>query len=208
MWKIFDCDGPYARAVNKVLDYLLLGCLWTIFSLPVVTIGASCTALYYTVNKVLRQGEEHPVQIFWHAFKSNFKQATIIWAVQLIAFVILGVDMYFVYSLYLDQVVAADVVLICVVILAFILMFTLYLFPYIASFVNTTREVLKNCAIMTMINFLWSLLLLALFVVSVMGSLFVPLGVFVVPSGYMLICSLILNRVFQKYIPVQETEET
>ena len=204
MGKLFAYDGLLARAVDKVLNYLLLCCLWTVFSLPLFTIGASNSALYYTVDKVLRKGEEHPIQIFWDAFKENFKQASVIWILQILSFMILGADMYFVYSLYLQQAVAAEMVVICAIILAFIVMFTLYLYPYIARFVNTTREVLKTCLIMSLINLPWSLLLLVLFAASIIGSLFLPLGILAVPAGYMLICGMILERVFQKYIPNAE----
>lgn len=204
MWRFFDYDGLYARAVNKVLNYLLLCLLWALFSLPMVTIGASNTALYYSVHRVLRKGDEHPIRVFLKAFKDNFKQATIVWTLQLVAFVILGGDIYFVYSLYLNQKLAPEVVLLCSVILALVVMFTLYLYPYIARFVNTTGEVLKNCAIMTLLNLPWSLLQLILFVVAILGSLFLPLGVLLVPSGYMLLCGLILERIFRKYIPEEE----
>lgn len=206
MGKLFDYDGPYAKAVDKVLNYLLLCCLWTLFSLPLFTIGAANTALYYTVHKVLRKGDSYPVRVFWKAFKDNFKQSTVVWIAQLAVFVVLGVDMYFVYSLYQNQSVTAEVVLVCAIILAFIVMYTLYLYPYIARFVNTTKEVVKNCAIMSLIHFPWSLLLLVLFTAAVVGGLFVPLGVLLVPSGYMLLSGLIIERIFRKYIPAEEAE--
>ena len=47
MGKMFDIDNPVWRFMGKVTDMFFLTCLWLLFSLPVVTIGASTCALYY-----------------------------------------------------------------------------------------------------------------------------------------------------------------
>ena len=47
MGKMFDMDNPVWRFMGKVTDMFFLTCLWLLFSLPVVTIGASTCALCY-----------------------------------------------------------------------------------------------------------------------------------------------------------------
>lgn len=41
MGKMFDMDNPVWRFMGKVTDMFFLTCLWLLFSLPVVTTGAS-----------------------------------------------------------------------------------------------------------------------------------------------------------------------
>ena len=54
MNNIFNYDNGFFRVVNKIVDGFWASILWFIFSLPVVTFGASTTAFYYTVHKSLR----------------------------------------------------------------------------------------------------------------------------------------------------------
>ena len=57
MAKIFDLDNPVWRFMGKVFDMMVLTVLWVVTSLPVVTIGASTTALYYVGMKLARDDE-------------------------------------------------------------------------------------------------------------------------------------------------------
>lgn len=78
-----DSDAGFAGQVisitGKIFDALVLGLLFLLCSIPVFTIGASATALYYAYDKVIRREEGYTVKAFSHAFRQNFKQATILW---------------------------------------------------------------------------------------------------------------------------------
>lgn len=61
MGKMFDMDNPVWRFMGKVTDMFFLTCLWLLFSLPVVTIGASdvrTLLLFHDVS--VQQGGLHP----------------------------------------------------------------------------------------------------------------------------------------------------
>lgn len=49
--------------------------LWSFCCLPLFTIGPACTALYYTVVKVLRRERSNTLEAFFHAFRANFWQS-------------------------------------------------------------------------------------------------------------------------------------
>ena len=95
MGGFFDVDGKVYRFMEKITNCLIVSILWTIFSLPIITIGASSTALYYTVYKVIRNDTGHIWREFWNAFKNNFKQSTFLWIIFLLIIAFLGVDCYF-----------------------------------------------------------------------------------------------------------------
>ena len=62
----FDLDGPFYKWGTEVADIIILSLLWLICALPIVTIGASTTALFYVYGKKIR-GEDP------YIFKSFFK---------------------------------------------------------------------------------------------------------------------------------------
>ena len=48
---IFNYDGKFARALQKVSDVIIASVLWIIGCLPLLTIGTSTTALNYVAIK-------------------------------------------------------------------------------------------------------------------------------------------------------------
>ena len=50
----FKYDNKVFEVINAIVDLLVLGFFWIITSIPIFTMGASTTALYYTVNKSIR----------------------------------------------------------------------------------------------------------------------------------------------------------
>ncbi len=59
-----------------VCDIVILHFLWLLTSLPILTIGASTTALYYTTMKCIRNGQGGEVKLIFKRYRENFKQAT------------------------------------------------------------------------------------------------------------------------------------
>lgn len=72
-------SGQVINITGKLFDALVLGMLFLLCSIPIVTIGASATALYYAYDKVVRRSEGYTVRAFFHSFRMNFAQATLIW---------------------------------------------------------------------------------------------------------------------------------
>ena len=77
--KIFDLDSPLMQFLNKMADLLWLNILTFICCIPIVTIGASLTAMHYMALKMVRNEECYITRGFFKSFKENFRQATLIW---------------------------------------------------------------------------------------------------------------------------------
>ncbi len=93
MGNLFSIDGPLYKISTVIYNLLVLNFLWLIFSIPFVTIGASTTALFYVTGKIVRQeGYNSLIKPFWHSFKTNFKQATLIWIALLAGFMIITIN--------------------------------------------------------------------------------------------------------------------
>ena len=180
MGKFFNYDSPIMTTINKVVDCFFLSLMWLVFSIPLVTIGASTTALYYTVNKVIRHDRSSIWKEFWGSFKQNFNQSTIVWLILCVLYYILFTN--------------------CII----LMLWTSYLFPYIARFTNTTKNILKISGFLFVRHFLTSLLLVVLFTVAlVIIYLFFP-AIFLVPAFYMLVAGFLLENVFKRYMSEED----
>ena len=93
MGGIFSIENPVWQFINKLLHVLLLNLLWVVCSIPIITMGASTTAVYYVTLKLVRDEEGYTIKSFFDSFKTNFKQATLIWIILLLVGIFLGVDL-------------------------------------------------------------------------------------------------------------------
>lgn len=83
--KFFSVDGPLYKFLSKLWIALKLNFCWVLFSLPIITIGASTVAAYSVGLKVVRDEEGHIFRSFAKAFKDNFVQGTIAWIINVFA---------------------------------------------------------------------------------------------------------------------------
>ena len=83
----------------KLCYACFLNLLWMVCSLPIITVGASTTALYYACLKIVREEDFSAASLFFRSFKQNFKQATVLWLILLAAAVILAGDGYILWHL-------------------------------------------------------------------------------------------------------------
>ena len=75
---MFSIEGKFFKALTKAGDFLILGFLGFVFSIPVITMGASITAMFYVGMKLVRDEEGYVFKGFIKSFKQNFKQGFLI----------------------------------------------------------------------------------------------------------------------------------
>lgn len=205
---LFSFNSWLSRFLYLVADIVLFHVLWIIFSLPVVTIGASTTALYYCCMKRIRRDEGYITRNFLQAFKSNFKQSTLIWLLILLVGAILFTDLRI--GMAAGGVMGRFMLISCSILLIPFLCTVLYIFPVQAKFENRIIDNLKNAFLMSLSNFLFTLLLVFIIATFVLLTLTFPpfIGLMMI-SGmgiYAYLTSGIYVYVFRKYIP-DELEE-
>ena len=144
MHGILNPEGPVMSFITKITYSAYLNLLWLVCCLPIVTAGASTTALFYVTLKVAKNEEGSLTKSFFHSFRENFRQATVIWLILLAVGIVLGVDGYIFYHMRFENAfwtVATAVFLVAAAAYAIILM---YIFPLLARFDNTTAAMFKN----------------------------------------------------------------
>ena len=147
--KFFSYESKFSQILLKLCWSCYLNLLWFVCSLPIVTIGASTTALYYASLKLVREEDSSLTRQFFRSFRENFKQATVLWLILLGVGLFLGADGYILYHLRLSAAgpLAVMWTLILAVAIAASVVYVivlLYVFPLLASVCNTNRAMLKN----------------------------------------------------------------
>lgn len=83
------------RFSELVMNVILLGFFWTLTSLGIVTVGASCTALNAGMRSYLLEKDKQPLKTYFRAFQEQFKVSTLVWLLHLLLVAVLAVDLLY-----------------------------------------------------------------------------------------------------------------
>jgi len=198
MSNLFNLDGPVLQFINKIVYSVYLNILWFVCCIPVVTVGASTTALFYVTLKISKNEEGSITKAFFHSFQQNLKQGTLIWLVLLALGIILGIDGYILYHMRFENVFwTLCTAVFCVAAAAYAIVL-MYIFPLLARFDNTVGAMFKN-ALFIGVRFLFCTALMAVIyfvMLLVIVRFFTPAVIF--GEGLCaLLCSYLLSNILQ-----------
>lgn len=211
MGGLFDYDSKLFQLLLRVSDLVALSLLWLLCSLPVITIGASTSALYYTAMKLVRQRGNSTISMFFHAFKENIRSSL---PVTLLLFVI-GYALVVDFNLLAGRLGNNPVFHgLCIMVLVLYAAIAGLIFPVLAKFRCTLRQLIRNVLLL--------LLQHPLTVVAVTAMHFIPFwliyahlewvesleGIFLLfgPGSIAYVNALMLVPVFRSYIPEEQQE--
>lgn len=207
MKNIFDIDGGLMSGLSRIADLALLNLLFVISCLPIFTIGAATTGLYYVTLKWARKEDGYIFKGFMKAFRENFKKSTIIWLGQLVVVAVLLVDFYILKQIKGTFVLGMYVI---ITILLFMVIFTAtYVYPLLAHFENTIKNTVKNAFLLSIANLPRTILMvicsIVLVVISCWNLLLWPLLILGAFSFSAYVNAKILNRIFLRLEPETES---
>ncbi len=195
-------DNVVMRALGKIGDMICLNVMWLICCIPIITIGASTTALYTVMLRMVKNEEGYIFRGFLKAFKSNFKQSTLIWLILLLLGIVWTVD--FRVAGFIPGM--AGIILSAIFLaLGFILLSVMiYIFPLTARYENGIKATFKNALILTVAKLPYTFLMVAIVVAAVFASLWsaftllfsLPLWLIIGGALIAWVNSYILRRVF------------
>lgn len=206
MGSIFDMDGPLTKALNGFADIIVMSLWWFVGCLPLVTIGASTTALYYAALKSLQQ-DGSVTKNFWRSFKENWKQATVLQGI----FMVWGLFLYVLYSLTYGNPAGSGLVfqMLFQVLFFVVMLFGSFVFPILARFVNTIPMLFRNALIMSLGDVPRAVLILLINALPVL-LLFLridwfftalPILIALIPGTMATMNGTMFLKIFNKYIP-------
>jgi len=205
MSKLFNFDSPFVSCLSKLADMIILNITFIICCIPIVTIGASITALYDAIARLFRD-EGNIYRAYFKSLYANFKQATAQWMIMLFTGVPLAICLRF----YLNSNMAIGHVLLWIAVLfAFIWCAVIaWVFPLQSKFFNSVKNSFRN-AILCSIAYLPRtivMVVLNLFPVALVlltPTFFFSVSIFIFLIWFSLVVSInlkIIEKVIQAMI--------
>lgn len=208
MSKLFRMDSPLMRFLTKIADLMVLNILFCVTSIPLITIGASWTALYSVTLKMVRDEEGSVSRSYFRSFRQNFRQATLLWLGVLVVLALLALDIRVLNGMAGGT--APGLLRVGVEILALLgIMVLQYLFPSLARFEASLADTLKNACMMVLAHLPKTALMTAAAVgavwITLINNTTIAIGLMVWPLiGFSLMAfgnSGILRKIFDNYVP-------
>ena len=191
-------------AVSRLIDLIVAGLYWLICSLPVITLGAASTALYYAVVKCVRHERGRLTGVFFSAFRREFRQSTLTWLIYIGYTAVIAADAYAIGAAGLGGVLG---ILRWVFFLPALLSLP-WMFAYISRFSNNIKGSFKFVGWLTLKHLGKSVLLAAVLVAVGVIVYVTPLLLPLLPGAVCMLMSLIIEPVFREYTAEQGGENT
>lgn len=207
MNQLFSTDGVIYRFLTVTGNIIIATVLWLIGCIPVVTIGTSTAALYYTIVKSVRKEVGYVHAEFWRGYKLNLKKGVAATAALLALGLLLGMEIRMV----LENGVEVSRIWYSLSGLLILLMFlvTLYLFPVMSRFDMKLGKLCMLSFVMSIRFWYITLALgagLAAVVLAQVYLLPIPL-VLLTPGLWCYASSFLVERVMKAYMPKPRREE-
>ena len=204
MREFFSLDGPFNKYGGMIADMIILSFMWVLFSVPIITIGASTTAMFYVSTRRIANREGYITRDFWESFKANLKKSTIIWVFMLLLIWLIW------FNINNMEVVGGLAVIIFpaqIILLIEIALMSSYIFPMTARFDMSIKQLLKSSFFMANRHLLTSITCLLLLVAAVLAFFIMPpLALFLGPGMYAWLSSYMIMRIFKRYRPEMDRD--
>lgn len=209
MNSFFDLDNPVWRFIGKFFDACFLSVIYLIFCIPIFTIGAANSALYYVFLKLVKDEEGYLVRDFIKSFRQNFKQGTIVGIFLTFVGIVLIVDIYWFRARANVLGTQKDYFIYYIFWIIFLVYYVIYLyiFPLIAKFENTTKNMFKFSFIMSIKHLGWTTLMVILGIVIILSAFRMPPVLIFIPGILAFLNSYIFNHIFDIYIRKMEEDK-
>lgn len=174
MGKFLNPDTPFMQLLTKLCDMILLNVLTILFSLPVITAGAALSGLYYSVGH-MQDDEGSAIRDFFRGMRMNFRQATVLWLLELGVFLLILTALLFYIGM---EGLSSGLLLIFLVVLGIgALLWCLaspWIIPLQARYENTIKGTLRNAVYLGSTNLFPSLYMTALNLLPLLLWLLLP----------------------------------
>jgi len=199
MGSFFSIDGAFYKYGSMLADVMIISLLWIVFSLPIITAGASTTAAYYVFTKRVVNNDGYLFRDFWKSYKQNMWMSVRVWGLVLVigALLITNIlNMGFV-----EGNIALFLLPAQWVILAELVFINFYAYPLLARFDLKFFVLIKTAFFMANRHLLTTIMTTLIFVglVFLVDRYFIVILVF--PGVFCFLTSFFFMKIFKKYNP-------
>ena len=195
------------KAGKAVGDVVIISLLFVLFCLPVVTIGVSISALYYTVYRKYTKKSDDISKDFFRAVRSNLKNGIIIHIIYSLYSAIVGFNIYFALFGFRGVRLPEWYTLVSFIPLLPLIFSVPFLYPLVARFSNSVKETIKNSFTLCIINFPKFLLIWLIAAIASAICVAFPPAVLLIPTGAMYLIQMITEKAFASAINRSKSNE-
>ena len=193
--------------INKLSDMIIISIVFVLTCIPVITMGAAGTALYYTVQKVIKRGQGYLLKEYFGAFKRNFKQCTLVWIFFLLPMLALFTAMFILNEYRILGFFFGNFFVIPGAVIIILAAYQIGVFSYMARFEGGIKEVLKNALIIGVLNPGRTVACTILFFAG-FAAVFYILPLFIILPGLICYCfTVLLESAYRRYMTEEVSEE-
>lgn len=201
---LFNPENSFWEFMTNMTNVLFVGLIWLICCLPIITIGASTTALYDYSLQLANSTDGYVLKSFFKAFRNNFVKSTVLWILMLLGTGFLVVDAYI--CLRMGTTLSRFLFFAIIAIGILYLIICIYIFPVLAYFQVNVKEAIKHAFIMGVGNLPLTLLIIIILAIGGFIIYTVPYLIFALGSFVAYVSSFCYLSVFKKYRNIEEEE--
>lgn len=202
------CGRNYSafEVMNKASDAIILGIVWAISCIPLITIVPASAALYHSVVKNLRRERGNLLSTYWESFRTNLKQG-ILFGVLLFAYGVITANwIRFAGQFNVSTISGTIFAVVSRFFLFFGIIAQVFLCPVISRFKGNIKQMMFAIVFLSYRHVLTSFIGALLLVVCMAAVYLIPVGIIFFPVIYMYLLSLLTERHLKKYIKEQENK--
>lgn len=202
---MFDYGGSFYHYTGKACDIMILSIIWLLGCLPVITIGASFSALYASASRSVRRNIGSVVSEYWKSYKREMKKAIPLWLIFAGAIFLLLWNIGIIWNVS-SGLFRLFFVMLYGVVLAIVLTAMFYAFPALSRFEMPVGWFIKLAFYMTFRNLHISVITLLLFGVGYIIVLSWPWTAIIIPGLSAVTISSMMDPALERHEPKEDQE--
>lgn len=197
---IFEFEGSFYTYTGKIFDLMVVSVLWLLGSLPVVTFGASCSALYAAVSRSVRRDTGTAAAQFWKTYRRDLRNSLPVWIGFGVAIFVLLLNFGIVRDR-TEELTRLFFMMFYGFLTLLLIMTCCYAFPALSRFDMPVGWIIKLSFYLMIRHLPVSLMLLVLFTGAYLLILWKVMLVVIVPGAAVLLASFLIDPILERHMP-------
>lgn len=200
--KAFNANNPFWQSMGTVYDLFIVNTLWLLCCIPVITIGPATAASYYCLTeRLLGQGGSIS-RDFFRSFRQNLRQGILLG----VPVHLLGVFLLF--DMWLCRRAGTGIFTFFLFFFGVIFLFwcftVLYLYPLMAKFERSSKELLIWSFTLSVRNLSMTLVMLLVAAAAVWFCTILPGLIFIMFGITAQFCTTVIVSIIKPWLPPRE----
>lgn len=209
MKKSFDhiTNSWLYRTGAAIGNVVIMSALFMLFCLPIVTAGASASALYYTVYRKYRKKYDSITQDFMRSLKENLKDGIIIHLLYTFFCAVVGFNLYFAFFGINGVKLPEWYIIVSFIPLLPVVFSYPFVYPLLARFKNNIKGTITNSITLCMMNFPKFILIWLILIVALAVTICFPPAMLVTPVAATYLIQMITEKAFASASRVENARQ-